>query len=160
MSRVIKSGNGVASIQRVAFNLEDISQQAGGYLDEIRIQAAQILVEAQKQAEGIRRKAEEEGRQAAARAAQLELDEKVGQKLESLLPALRQMIGQLSDARQTWLQDWERGTVKLACAIAEKIARRELERHPEVTVELVREALEMAAGSPSVRIRMNPTDVE
>jgi flagellar assembly protein FliH len=160
MSTVIKSGNSPTSVQRVAFNLEDISQRANGYLDEIRIQAARIVVEAQKQAETVRRKAEEEGRQAAMRAAERVLDEKVSKKMESLLPAIRQMIDELADARQSWLKDWEKATVKLACAIAEKITRRQLEKHPDLTVELVREALEMAGGSPGVRIQMNPLDVE
>jgi flagellar assembly protein FliH len=159
MSTVIKSGNAASGLH-VAFNLEDFSQQPGGPLDQTRIGAAQIVAAAQKQADAIRRQAEEEGRQAATRAAQRMLDEKVAQSVESLLPALRQMIGQLADARQSWLRDWQRATVKLACAIAEKITRRELEKHPDLTVELVREALEMAAGSPSVRIQMNPADVE
>jgi flagellar biosynthesis/type III secretory pathway protein FliH len=158
MSTVIKSTASLHAVQRVAFNLEDISQQADKYLDQIRVKAAQIVVEAQKQADTLRRKAEEEGRQAALRAVERVLDEKVGKKLDSLLPALSQTIRDLTDARQSWLSHWEKSVVRLACAIAAKVMRRELSQHPEIAVELAREALEMAAGSPHVVVRMHPTD--
>jgi flagellar assembly protein FliH len=158
MSTVIKSGTTTHAVQRVAFNLEDLSQQAERYLDQVRMKAAQIVVEAQKQADTLRRKAEEEGQQAALKAVERVLDEKVGKKLDSLLPALSQTIRNLADARQSWLSHWEKSVVRLACAIAEKITRRELSQHPEIALELAREALEMAAGSPHVEIRLHPTD--
>jgi flagellar assembly protein FliH len=160
MSTVIKSGTSAHAVQRVAFNLEDISQQANHYLDQVRVKAAQIVVEAQKQAETLRRKAEEEGQQAAMRAVERVLDEKVGKKLDSLLPALSQTIRDLADARQSWMQHWEKSVVRLACAIAEKITRRELSHQPAIAVELAREALEMAAGSPHIVVRLHPTDFE
>jgi flagellar assembly protein FliH len=160
MSTVIKSGTSAHAVQRVAFNLEDISQQADRYLDQVRVKAAQIVIEAQKQADALRRKAEEEGRQAALRAVESLLDDKVGKKLDSLLPALQQTIRDLGDARQTWLTHWEKSVVRLACAIAEKITRRELSQHPEIPLELAREALEMAAGSPHIVVRLNPTDYQ
>jgi flagellar assembly protein FliH len=160
MSTVIKHGASGHAVQRVAFNLEDMSRQANNYLDKVRVQAAQIVVEAQKQADAVRRKAEEDGKQAAFRAAEKVLDQKVGAKLESLLPALEQVVGQLADAKQAWLKHWERATVKLACAIAEKITRRQVQECPDIAVELVREGLEMAAGWPQVQVQLNPIDVE
>jgi flagellar assembly protein FliH len=158
MSTVIKSGTSTHAVQRVAFNLEDISQQADKYLDQVRVKAAEIVVEAQKQADTLRRKAEEEGRQAALQAVERVLDEKVGKKLDSLLPALSRTIRDLADARQSWLSHWEKSAVHLACAIAGKITRRQIGQHPEIAVELAREALEMAAGSPHLEIRLHPTD--
>jgi flagellar assembly protein FliH len=158
MSTVIKSG--ATNVQRIAFNLHDISQEADRYLDQVRVKAAQIVVEAQKQAEAVRRQAEAEGKEAAMRAAERVLEEKVGKRMESLLPALDQVVQKLTDARQSWLRHWEKSTVHLACAIAEKITRHTLGDQPDVTVDLVREALEMAAGSPVLEIRMNPADVE
>jgi flagellar biosynthesis/type III secretory pathway protein FliH len=160
MSSVIKQPAAAASVKRVAFNLQDISQQANNYLDQVRLQAAQIVVEAQKQAEAVRRKAEEDGKQAALRAAEKVLDQKVGAKLDSLLPALKQVIQELHEARQSWLQYWEKGAIEVACAIAEKITRHPVNRKPEVPLALLREALEMAAGSPQIEIQLNPADLE
>jgi flagellar assembly protein FliH len=160
MSTVIKSGTGAHNINRVAFNLEDISEQADKYLDQVRVKAAEIVVEAQKQAEAVRRQAEAEGKQAAMRAVERVLDEKVGKKLESLLPALNKVVSELNDSRQTWLAHWEKAVVHLACSIAQRVCRLQLKIHPEISMALTREALEMAAGSPQIQVRLNPTDFE
>jgi flagellar assembly protein FliH len=158
MSTIIKSGGSLRDAQRIAFNLEDLSQQAGKYLEQVRAQGAQILAEAQQQAEVVRRRAEDEGRQAAMRAVEKVLDEKVGARLQTLLPALQKAIADVADAKQAWLGHWERSTIRLATAIAAKIVRRHVPDLPEVTTALVREALQMAAGSSHVRVYLSPTD--
>jgi flagellar assembly protein FliH len=160
MPTIIKSGGALRSPQQVAFNLEDMTQQAAKYLDKVRSQATQIIAEAKKQADAIRRHAEEEGRQAAMRAAEKVLDDKVGKRMQTLLPALQAVVTDIADAKQAWLGQWERSTVKLAAAIAGKVIRGHTPDLPEVTLTLVREALEMAAGSSQVRIHLNPTDHE
>jgi flagellar assembly protein FliH len=160
MSTVIKSGGSLRGTQQVAFNLEDMNQHAAKYLEKIRAQAAQIIADAKRQAETIRRQAEEEGRQAATRAAEKVLDEKVGTRMQSLLPALQKVVNDIADAKQAWLGQWESSTVHLAAAIAGKVLRGSAPQLPNVTLKLVREALEMAAGSSQVRILLNPSDHE
>ncbi|MGC4003560.1 MAG: hypothetical protein QM811_10660 [Pirellulales bacterium] len=61
MAGVIKSSQSARSIQQVAYNLDDLTTQANGYLEKVRIQAAQIVVEAQKQADLIKNRARDEG---------------------------------------------------------------------------------------------------
>ena len=160
MPTIIKSGGALRSPQQVAFNLEDMTQQAGKYLDKVRSQATQIIADAHKQADAIRKSAEDEGRQAAMRAAEKVLDDKVGKRMQTLLPALQSVVTDIADAKQAWLGQWERSTVKLAAAIAGKVIRGRVPDLPEVTLTLVREALEMAAGSSQVRIYLNPSDHE
>lgn len=160
MSTIIKSAGSTRNPQQVAFNLEDMSQQAARYLEKIRAQAAQIIADAQRQADAIRRQAEEDGRQAAVKAAEKVLDEKVGRRMQTLLPALQKVVADIADAKQAWLGQWERSSVRLAAAIAGKVLRGQAPKLPEVTVKLVREALEMAAGSTQVRIFLNPADHE
>lgn len=159
MSSVIKAThNSNRVIQQVAFNLEDLTQQAQQYLEQVRLQAAQIVVEAQKQADLVKKKAEEEGRNTARVAAEKILDEKVGKQMATLLPALQQVLADLNDAKQDWLRHWEQTAVQVAARMAEKIIRRELIQQPDVPVTLVRDALELAAGSAHLRIQLNPTD--
>jgi flagellar assembly protein FliH len=160
MSTVIKSGGSTRGTQQVAFNLEDMSQHAAKYLEKVRAQAAQIIADANRQADAIRRQSEEDGRQAATRAAEKVLDEKVGKRMQTLLPALQKVVTDIADAKQAWIGQWERSTVHLAAAIAGKVLRRKTLELPDVTVALVREALEMAAGSSQVRILLNPVDHE
>ena len=48
--------------------------------------------------------------------------------------------------------------MRLAAGIAARVIRREVRAQPEITLALVREALELAAGSPTVRVHLNPKD--
>jgi flagellar biosynthesis/type III secretory pathway protein FliH len=48
--------------------------------------------------------------------------------------------------------------VHLAVAIAGRITRREVTRAPEITVDLVAEALRLAAGSSDVALHLHPQD--
>ena len=160
MSTIIKSGGSTRSIQQVAFNLEDMRHQATRYLDQVRSQAAEIITAANTQADSIRKRAEEEGRQAAMRAAEMVLDDKVGQRMQTVLPALQKVITGIADAKQDWLGQWERSTVKLAAAMAARVVRRCVPDLPDVTFTLVREGLEMATGSSKIRIRLHPTDYD
>lgn len=158
MSTVIKAAATARPPQGIAFNFEDMTQQAKEYLDQVRLRAGQIVLDAQKEAEAIRRKAEEDGRQAAMRAAESVLDQKVGKRMETLLPALRKAGEEIQQAKQAWLGQWESSAVKLATMIAGRVVRREIARCPEITVALVREALQLAAGSSQIRVHLNPAD--
>ena len=86
------------------------------------------------------------------------LDEKIAQRLVTLQPALEQTVIELQRARQDWLAEWERGAVQLTTAIAARVVRREIEKKPEISTELIREALELAAGFGQVKIHLNPQD--
>jgi flagellar assembly protein FliH len=63
-------------------------------------------------------------------------------------------------ARSQWLAHWEKSAIHVAVAIAERIVRRELAACPQITLELVRESLELAAGSTDLQIRLHPDDFE
>ncbi len=78
--------------------------------------------------------------------------------MESLLPALQQVIADMADAKQNWLREWENSTVQLAARMAEKIIQRELQHEPALTLTQVREALALAMGVGHVRILLNPND--
>jgi flagellar assembly protein FliH len=138
----------------VVFNFDDLTAQAAEHVTQANTEAARIVAEAQQQADAIRQQAEEEGRQAAVRAAR----HTAAEQLAPVLSALRQAAADLQSAKQTWLAHWEASAVQLASAIAARIIRGELSRQPEITLTLVREALELAAGSPNVRVHLNPQD--
>jgi len=128
------------------------------YRSTIRDQARQILLAAMHDAQGIRRAAELEGRRAAEQTVDRQVDERAGRKLETVLPSLRAAIAELNDSKRTWLANWERQAVDLAVAIAGRVCRIELRKQPEITIGLVREALELAAGAGGVRVYLNPED--
>jgi flagellar assembly protein FliH len=135
-------------------NFDDIAAEAEQCLAKARSDAAQVVADARNEAHSIRRGAAEAGRQEALE----EVQRKIADQVASVLPALRQAVVELQHAKQTWSSHWERAAVRLACAIAARLVRRELQHQPEITLALVREALELAGGSPGLRLCLNPDD--
>ncbi len=153
MGGVIKAGR-VESGGPV-FQFDDMSQ---AYLGKVKHQAEQIIAQARQEADRSRASAAAEGRQQA----QVEADQKVraqvDQKLNSLLPALTQAVQAIQAARLDWQNQWEKSGVELACAIAARIIRREVSRRPEITLDLIREALELAGSHEKLSLHLHPTD--
>jgi flagellar assembly protein FliH len=138
-----------------AFHFDDVGRS---YLDRVRAEAARIVAEARDQAAKIKAKAVEEGRQAAIEAAQASLAKRLDQQLTSVLAALNQAAHSIAHSRQQWQQHWEKYTVELATAIAARVCRGELSRRPEIKLEWIREALELAAGNAEIVLRLHPDD--
>ena len=145
-------------LSAMALDMSDMSDQAEEYLEAIRGEALKIVEEAQQEALTVRAQAELAGRQAAEAAIERILDEKVARQMKSLIPALAEAVKQIDDSRQEWLQAWETRTVQLACAIAQRIVRRELKQQPELSAPWIAEALRMCAGSAEITLRLNPAD--
>jgi flagellar biosynthesis/type III secretory pathway protein FliH len=154
MASIIRATARSGGVQGIAFNFDDLSVEAHKYLEKVRAEAAKILVQAQQEAAAIRKQAERDGQQAALRS----VEAIIQRQLATVLPALRQVIEEIRHAKQAWLSRWEAGAVHVAAAIARRVTRRELSRQPEITLDLVREALELAAGSTQLRIHLNPGD--
>ena len=158
MATVIKATDRNRGIHGVAFNLDDLAGKANEYLEKIRAEARGILESAARDADQIRRKAESEGRRAAQIAAEQTVNERIAAQMQTALPALRQAIEQMTQARHAWLSHWEHQAVELAARIAEKLLQRELASRPEATLAWAREALELAAGQSEIRLLLHPDD--
>jgi flagellar assembly protein FliH len=148
------------AFRAVAYDLTDMAAQADGYLGTVRRQAVQIVDQAKQEAAAVRQEAEAAGRRAAEQAIERILDEKVAKQMKTLTPALQAAVKQMEDAKQEWLRHWESSAVDLAVAIAGRLVRSELQRRPEISVAWVREALQLAAGSGDITVRLNPADQE
>jgi flagellar assembly protein FliH len=154
MSTIIRAADSQIATRGAAFHFEDLAGQAQSYLNAVRQQGAAILAKAQSEADAVRQTAEDEGRETAHQ----HVEAIVEKQLAAVLPALKDAVAEIRNAKQAWLARWEAGAVAVATAIAQRLIRRELERHPEITLDLVREALELAGGSAVVCIRLNPGD--
>ena len=161
MAVIIKAGqqlNQGDELRSAAFNFEDIAAKADGYLGTVREQAEAILAEARQQADVLRKNAHQEGRQDAVREATQAAGKKLDQQLQMLMPALEQAVESLQRAEQSWKRHWEQRTVHLAVEIAARVIRRELREVPEITLALVQEALQLAMGSPRIKLHLHPAD--
>jgi flagellar assembly protein FliH len=158
MATVIKSGGPIRAHESGAFNFDDMAAKANQYLEQVRAQAAQILAQAGADAAGIRARAEQEGKAAALKTLEQTVSERVAKHVATLTPAVRQAVVEIQQAKQTWLKHWESQAVRTAVAIAARVIRRELRQTPDITLALVREALELAAGSAQMQLQLNPND--
>jgi len=157
-SSVIKVHEGTIAAQATPFNFEDMAERARAYLEGVRKQALQIVTEAQKEATAIRKRAEVEGRKAGTEHAEHVIRSELEKNLTTVLPALREAVSQIRQARQTFLAEWEKNLLNLAGAIAIKLVRQAVIETPQIAVPLIRETLELAAKAPKVRIRLHPDD--
>jgi flagellar biosynthesis/type III secretory pathway protein FliH len=148
------------AVQPVAFSFSDMRGQATDYLGTVRSEAAKIVQQAHQQAEQIRRQAEAAGRKAAEAAIERVLDERVGKRMETLLPALETLMAEMNNTKAQLLNRWEQSALKVACAIAERIIRREISQNPQITLDLISDALRLAAGMTEISLHVSPTDYE
>jgi len=166
MSGIIKATDSNNVVQCVAFNLDDMAVRAERHvqqcLEQLRVEGNKIVAKAKQEAQAIRKQAEMEGRTAGEAAGQAIIEQiverQLREQLATLLPALREVIEDIRHAKQAWLTQWEKNVVHLAIAIARHVIRRELAVQPEIPLTLVRESLELAAGSSQVRGHVNPAD--
>jgi flagellar assembly protein FliH len=148
------------AVQPIAFSFADVGGQARDYLATVRREAAKIVQEAHQQAEQIRRRAEAAGRQEATTQFDRMLEEKVDERMVTLLPALERTAAALDDAKGELLRHWEQAVVQVATAIAERIIHREIASRPEIALDAIAEALRLATGAGEVALHVHPTDHE
>lgn len=154
MTTIIRATDENRGIHSVAFNFDDMTAKANKYLQKVRGEALAIVAKAQQDATVVRKQAEEAGHKAGMQS----VEKIVEKQLATALPALRQAIQEIHDAKQVWQRHWEATAVHVAAAIAKRLIRRELSKDPEITLTLVREALQLASGSSQLRIHLNPAD--
>jgi flagellar assembly protein FliH len=154
MATVLRASDPQFSPQVASFNLDDVAAEAAECLAQARADAAEIVATAEGQAADIRRQAAEAG----CKAAMQEFEKIVAAQVAPAIEALGQTVVELHREKQAWIAHWETGAVHLAAAIAARVIRREVRQEPEITLTLVREALDLAAGSPNVRLHLNPED--
>lgn len=158
MATIIKAGHlrsETLAPQKVAYQLDDMTLQADGYLDQVRNEAIRIVTEAQKQAEAIQNESKAKGMELARADARSQMGEEIEHRWEKLMPALDQGVEQ---TRRQWMAHWEKNLVRLATQIAARIVRRELASQPDIPLELIREALELASGQGRVTLHLHPDD--
>jgi flagellar assembly protein FliH len=165
MATIIRKDNPVQApsgqmTQAISFSFADMHGQANEYLGTVRAEAAKIVQQANQQAEQIRKQAEVAGRKAAEAAIEKALEQKLGQQMQTLLPTIERLVTEVNELKGELLAEWERSTVKVSTAIAERIIRREVKLEPQITLDLVSESLRLATGAAEITVHVSPSDYE
>ncbi|HEY2251786.1 MAG TPA: FliH/SctL family protein [Planctomycetaceae bacterium] len=171
-SRLIKARSARHLGSATAFNFDDMRRQCDEYVSRARQQGEQLLARSTTEAEEIRRRAHAEGLAAGQRdglaTAQQLIESRAAEiaaqqtqdRLRTALPAFQALAKSLEIERDRWISHWEKSAVELCATIAEKILRHELSRQPELAVEIIQEALQLAAGQLQLKLRLHPADIE
>ncbi len=146
----------------IAFNVEDLQQQARGYLEEVQRQAAQILDDARHKAVEIQKQAHQQGVEAAMRDFQSRVDQQSqqlsDQRCKTAIAACEATVKQLSEETSQWLSQWRNLTVGLAAQMAEKLVRRSMQDNEEVLRVWLEEAIIAMRDSRELRVLVHPDD--
>jgi len=138
-----------------AYQFDDMGD---AYLSRVRGEAEKIIAEARADATRLKAQAAEDGTQAAMKAGEASVRTRIDQQAPAVVKALGNAVHAIEQSRQAWQQHWEQHAISVALAIARRVVRRELAHAPEITLDLVREALELASGHQPIVVRMNPDD--
>lgn len=170
--RLLKAENARGLGAKVAFNYEDLRLRCDEHVEKIRRQTHEMLEKAHAEADSIRKSAFEESQEAGRRAGLSDADSeiqkranalaesKAAEKLSTLLPAMKQAAEQLAQEQDRWLAEWETAAIRLSVSIAEKLLTHRLATQPDVATEMISEALQLVAGAPHIKLRLNPADLE
>jgi len=167
---LIKSTNLPAA--PAAFSLADVEQHARAVLARARAEADQLLSAARAEAEQVRQQAQRQGQaagqaaghaeglkkgqeQGAAAAKQAALAEQKA-KLTEVLTAFGTAAAALDARRAAFEADAAGDVVRLAVAIARRVAHAVATRDPAVVEANVREAVRLVVSKANVRVAVNP----
>ena len=157
---------------KIVFNYEDFRERCDLYVEKVRRETRNMIQEAQTQSVSIRKEAYERGRRLGLQQGLQDAEEQIRsrvekladqlavEKLKSTLPAMQVAADELVLEREKWMADWEKIAVQLSLAVAEKMLRRKLNAEPEISTEMIRGVLELAAGTPHITLKLNPKDLE
>ena len=171
-TRLLKANDIRGLGSKIVFNYEDLRERCDRYVEKVRRDTRNMIQEAQTQSDFIRKEACEQGQQTGlqqglrdaeehirSRAEEL-ADQLAVEKLKTTLPAMQAAADVLVLEREKWMDGWEKIALQLSLAVAEKMLRRKLNVEPEISTEMIRGVLELAAGTPHITLKLNPKDLE
>ena len=170
--RILKADAARELGAQASFNFEDLQKRCAEHIERVRAQSRALIEKAQSDAQRLRREAVEQGRiegrrrgeeevqQEILRRAEQLCEQRVSRNLQTLLPAIQKAIGEIEQARDQWLAEWDKSAVLLCVRIAERLTRRGLEAQPDCVRGMLAEVLQLVSGNPHIRIHLNPDDVE
>ncbi|WP_339732174.1 FliH/SctL family protein [uncultured Gimesia sp.] len=156
---------------KIAYNFKDMEQRCEDYIQNVRNQTRQMIIDAQQEAEQIKQDAFEAGKQQGHAEAQHELEaiiqtrsqenanRMVEEKLGTIYPAMQAAVDGLQREQIHWRQIWDATAIEICLSIAEKMIRHKINSDPGLVQGMMGEALKLASGTQHIRFHLNPVDV-
>lgn len=157
---------------KIAYNFNDIEKRCEDYILNVRNQTRQMLIDAQQEANEIKKEAFETGKRQGLQEAEVEIESLVAsrseqianqiaeEKLGTIYPAMLAAVEGLESEQINWRQTWDATAIEICLGIAEKVIRHEIMSRPESVRAMLSEALKLASGTQHLRFHMHPNDVK
>jgi flagellar assembly protein FliH len=173
MSTVLKADHPLLErSQAEALNLDDLEAVGKRIIQGARTKARQLLAEAQEQAEQLRRSAAEagakdgfekghrQGLQQGREEALAQATDRFERDQGRLVEALQSALAEFEDQRNRLLAGARDEMVRLAIAIARRVAKRYAVGDTRVAVENLKEIIERVGQRHVAHVKVNPADGE
>jgi flagellar biosynthesis/type III secretory pathway protein FliH len=169
MDRIIKSEDRSYSIENIRYMPFEEGASRSNALNELppeklleirnlindaKDEAEEIIQKAHHEADNIREKACKSGYEDGQEKAFKEMQE----RMDSIHNVFKKGIEDIASLKQRILSQSENDIVRLATAIAKRLACRELQQHPDTIVAIVKEAIKTVGGEDKVVIEVHPDD--
>jgi flagellar assembly protein FliH len=142
------------------FNLDDLAGQAHQRLNDCRDEVARMLESATVEADKIRNLAKAEGqaqgRELAAKEAEVKLQAAIQQRMGEHASSVKSMVQQIASQHQTWMEQYSESLVSLVMEISERVVRAKLDREPAILVRWAEEALAATRSAQRITVAVHP----
>ena len=155
----------LAEVQaKVADMVHEAQQQAEQIVKQAEGEAQNILEQsrarAEREAGQLKRETEEKAKKEGFEQGRQEIQQQLKEESEAFVNALGQALQQLEEEKQMLVKQVEPRLLTLACHIAGQIVRDRIERDDETVMRIVHRAIEMTKERASFVLRLNPADAE
>jgi len=118
---------------------------------QAELQTAELLAEAQREAEALKAQACDEG--------YLDGRAQAMQEVQDALQAVNALVGEINQERSEFFDRSEGELVRLVTAIAEKVLAQQLAVKPDTILDYTRTHIKRIRDRETVRLRVNPEDL-
>lgn len=142
------------------FNLTDLAEEGRDRVKQCQIEIERMLAAAHADAQQIRKTAREDGYANGERQAAVDAEEKLKKASERRakegLVLLEGAVEQMHRRYEEWMQSYAQSLHRVAIAVAEKVARRELDDRAELIVSWAQEAVQSTRSASRLSVAVHP----
>lgn len=142
------------------FNLDDLADEGRNRLEQCRNQIRQMIADAEREAEQIRKDAEQRGYESGLEKAAIDADQKLQTAAEARakdsLKVIRDAVTQLHTAHEDWMRQYAEVLTNTALAAAERVVTRKLDQEADILVRWAADAVRSTRSSTQLTVAVHP----
>jgi flagellar assembly protein FliH len=142
------------------FNLNDLASEGQKQLEACKQEVQRMIQQAETDAKGIRKAAQEQGHQEGLRRAEAEIEQKIknegDRRAKDELKLVHHSVHQMHEHYSAWMSQYSSLLHGIALAAAEKVTRRKLEQESDLLLTWVSEAVMSTRSASRLSVAVHP----